>query len=811
MFKDDSMISILSGIVLLIAVGTIIQRADGIAEMFGAEPVEIVLVEDAVSTADPTLLQIDVLANDTGVTRRHRDMLVIVDGPDCGQVFIQDGTLQYLPTAGCAAEQTLRYSIKEEEIAEPGTVRVNLTYVPPEVEDVIAAAPITADVSETTDLNVATTATGTPATSAAVQGAAPSASANPLSDDYDIANDADAEFYPPVEPQVPASDYASSYEEIAGTDDEPTASEPNDTAIAASQPAPAESTAASSVEPVPTNFPTLASNLLTGPTPEAAIDRSRDDALAPGGASESTRDGDPGGLPVGDLARESVSDDDTSADLPSTTAPSAPGADTSTPERLAATSQSTGEPLGTVPTPDDEGEALVSLDTGATPNGSLEVTASAPPVGIETRAPLGAVPGRPSAPTVEGDSDGGIRTAGLASDGGAPSTNDQPVSFGEFSASVVERPEPATVAPARPRLSDLGGTLPASPGSGTPPTLTPEQDAEVALVTPGGATEQTPVPDQTLALAPTDSAETPPPPPPSQGTPSEPEPIRVTSRDITISLAPNEGSQSVPLVDTPEALTESEAGERLAALTPPDASCVQPPSMTLNVKRAAETEIYVTAPCHANTSAELTYSGLNLAIPLDREGKGALLALGFDPSAAAQITFNGGEKLDFDLPFKDADRVSRIALVWGMPVALELNALEFGAGSGSQDHVNPENPRDFDAVRRAGGGYLRTYRAYAGVGQNAQIYTHWHKRGGKSGIVRLMIDFASRNRDRLIETCGSGRYAAPEFSIIRAENGQLERPTTRRLAALACELVPEEIGDNRLISGAVEDLVVVER
>ena len=157
------------------------------------------------------------------------------------------------------------------------------------------------------------------------------------------------------------------------------------------------------------------------------------------------------------------------------------------------------------------------------------------------------------------------------------------------------------------------------------------------------------------------------------------------------------------------------------------------------------------------------------------------------------------------------DRVSRVAVVWDMPVELELNAIEFDGTIGSPDHVHPENPRGFDEVRRSGGGFLDTYRGYAGIGQNAQIYTFWHRKGGRHGVVELMIDFASRSRDGLEGTCGDGIYAAPNFLVLRSEDGRIERPVIRKLAAIDCSSTVKETSGNQLISGAVSDLVVLKR
>jgi hypothetical protein len=248
--------------------------------------------------------------------------------------------------------------------------------------------------------------------------------------------------------------------------------------------------------------------------------------------------------------------------------------------------------------------------------------------------------------------------------------------------------------------------------------------------------------------------------------------------------------------------------DKVAALPGASAACVTPPATQLEIRRGARTVVGVISPCHSESVAELSYSGLRLAIPLDRDGIGSVLAVGFEANSAAIVRFAGGETISFDLPFKGIDKVERIAVVWDLPIALELHALEFGAKPGDSDHVSPKNPRDFGDVRRSGGGFLNAYRSYAGVGQNAQVYTHWKRRGGTSGIVKLMIDFASRNRDRLEGTCGDGVYAAPGFVVLRSTAGRLERPIIRRLAAIDCSRVSGEIGDKRLIPGAIDDLVV---
>ncbi|MEM7423231.1 MAG: hypothetical protein AAF334_05870, partial [Pseudomonadota bacterium] len=242
-----------------------------------------------------------------------------------------------------------------------------------------------------------------------------------------------------------------------------------------------------------------------------------------------------------------------------------------------------------------------------------------------------------------------------------------------------------------------------------------------------------------------------------------------------------------------------------------DPTCTAPASTTLEVRRAARSMLEIDAPCHAGTIAELVYSGMRLAVDIDDFGKGRIEVLGFEPNSYAQVHLAGGDVLEFDIPFKGMDRISRVAVVWDQPIDIDLNAIEFGETPGGENHVWTGNPRSFRDVRRNGGGFLTAFSKSGPFGQNAQVYSHYSRRGGETGVVKLAIDFVTRNRDRLSEACGQGAYAEPEFMVIRSEDGRLSRPILRRLASLKCSRITEETGDKRLISGAVQDLIVTQR
>ena len=91
MFKDDRMISILTGILLMVLVGTVIQRADGLSEFFGPSEPETpavpiaALTHDTVTIPADALARIDVLANDVGLSPQSRASLAVTKSPDCGR------------------------------------------------------------------------------------------------------------------------------------------------------------------------------------------------------------------------------------------------------------------------------------------------------------------------------------------------------------------------------------------------------------------------------------------------------------------------------------------------------------------------------------------------------------------------------------------------------------------------------------------------------------------------------------------------------------------------------------------------------
>ena len=247
----------------------------------------------------------------------------------------------------------------------------------------------------------------------------------------------------------------------------------------------------------------------------------------------------------------------------------------------------------------------------------------------------------------------------------------------------------------------------------------------------------------------------------------------------------------------------------------PAAPCTVPPVLTLDINAAGLTQVIVDSPCHAGTVAELSYDTLRFGIALDATGSGSVAAVGFQQASAAVMRFADHASMAFEISFADTERMARVALAWEMPLDLDLHAFEFGALARSDGHVRPDQPRSYGDVRRRGGGYLLEYRPVGGVGQSISVYTYWHRYGGRSGVVRLGLDFASRDGRQRSDTCGAGTLAEPDFTVLRSVAGKLERPRHRRLASLDCAAVAAVAAvagtADRFIGDAIDDMIVLKR
>ncbi len=650
MIKDENNIAIFTCVIVMIAVGMVLQRADGVSNFFDTERQSINLVNDVVNARVNSLVRVDVLANDEGVSRKGDIELQLVSQPECGYAVARKGAVEFLASADCRGIQKIAYSVK-------GTSTV---------------ATVAAQI-----VSPARKAEPTPAPEAVAQAGKPPATAQ-------------------HEDATPLVEFA---------DDAP---EPAPVAFAATETenelAP-QAASADAVESDPVRD-------LTGTAPTLSFD---------GGAADV------------ELATLSVTErTDVNA---SAIAPLSFDNDPKLVHEVA------------------KGKLLSALGFTAAPETGGDATVMM--MVIDRGFPGHIVPTSPEFQLIE-------EPAVLGDAGGAQRSS-------ETEDGVLLAALPGDRAPNAPQI--VGDALSVTP-------VDPEETPYTGPSVPAAIGAAAPVPATQVKDAPAEETH-----------------AEETQQELEITVA---------------RLGEEPTADVVGAAAAPvsTAKCIVPPSVSMSPGRAARTTLLIAAPCLAGTVAEVSYSNIDLAVMLDADGNGKITVPGFDTYTPASLYFANGEALDIELQFRDVQRISRIAIAWQAPVALELNALEFGATYGDSAHVRPENPRGYKEIRKTGGGFLMAYSNVGSTGQNLQVYTHLHRQGGDTGVVKMMIDFASRSRDGLVEACGEGAHAAPMFDVFRVDRGSRQRRTRRQIASVACSEVAQSDVRKSLISGAVEDLLV---
>ncbi|MEO0498913.1 MAG: hypothetical protein AAF141_16430, partial [Pseudomonadota bacterium] len=125
----------------------------------------------------------------------------------------------------------------------------------------------------------------------------------------------------------------------------------------------------------------------------------------------------------------------------------------------------------------------------------------------------------------------------------------------------------------------------------------------------------------------------------------------------------------------------------------------------------------------------------------------------------------------------------------------------FGAQPLSVDHIYLDNQKSFGDVRRTGGGFNLSYRSISGIGQNLEVYTHYHRRDGKSGVVSLSLLPQILDNGVHQQDCGQMNV---QILLIQSLDARLERPILKRVFIDGCT----KSSDHEKYSGVVGDIII---
>lgn len=838
MFKDDRFISILSGVVLMIAIGTVVQRGGPLLEYFTGEAPKPVLASDQADITAGELARIDVLRNDQGLSRRDVENLVIARAPSCGKVFVQDRVIQYLPDERCVGPQTLTYAVGSQKDRPTGKVAIVVRPTAEQLAAREAAREAGSPIPRPRPADLAAAPAETAAPDAPAGGAEIAAQSGPAEDTADLAAAPDVPEAPeelaalPEQPAALAPDPVRRAEiarpalpQLAPLQDEQlTLSTPAPSAPQISAPAPAPSGLGGIAAPAPAvaAAPVAQPGVRSTQAPQR-LTTSLDDPRNNDFAAAASR----GGL-LSRPMRASTS----AAPSPDAVALALDGADDSAPLRgqpglqLSPSQLAGGSGLDTAPSlggaPEPSAVARVEIGglAPAAPAGGLARTdpapapapvpsAPTPPVTVASapeptiqRTTVSVLRPRASGTGIERVSELAVAPVG----GGDPVRRTslgsaQPTA--SFGLAQVNRNPSRFESPGLPDIGSGPGRLDSQFTRGPAPTMAFEEAGRLALVTPeSGLGDVRSLGSGAIAIVPVETRTA-----PGQISPRAEEEVALR---LPSGLTFDPDAPAIdPETGQPAEVRSDAEDTKIATLTPPNAACTIPPMLNLHPKPGALTTVTVDAPCFVGDIVILTMQGIEFAARVGEDNKAVIELPGFTASAPATIAFPDGSEQRLDIQFAETDRIIRVALVWDVPVTLELHAIASGAPWWSDAHLRPENPGSQRTARRRGQGYLNRHTPVDGVGSSVRIYTHYVRRSAGPQVVDLLVDYTSRRRVGAVETCGDGRFAAPAFRVVRSELGILGRQRNRLLGAIACDEV-ENYG-NWLDDTVVRDIVVTGR
>jgi hypothetical protein len=127
LLQDDRVMSILTGLVIVVAMATLAQKSDQLLDIFfGEEIAGIAPQNDSVTAVAGRPEIIDVLANDENVAPPDVGGVCILVLPSCGAAETADNGILYISNDMCIGEQLFAYCVQRGDECTSASVTVNV-------------------------------------------------------------------------------------------------------------------------------------------------------------------------------------------------------------------------------------------------------------------------------------------------------------------------------------------------------------------------------------------------------------------------------------------------------------------------------------------------------------------------------------------------------------------------------------------------------------------------------------------------------------------------------------------------------------
>lgn len=149
------------------------------------------------------------------------------------------------------------------------------------------------------------------------------------------------------------------------------------------------------------------------------------------------------------------------------------------------------------------------------------------------------------------------------------------------------------------------------------------------------------------------------------------------------------------------------------------------------------------APCDGGERVEISHAGLRFDARIGSDGQLALSLPALEAQAEVTVSFSDGRTSSDMTGMADAALFDRVAVQWQGAAVLDLNAYEFGADFGSDNHIHRANPSaPGDATR----GFLTLLGEETDL---VQVYSFPTGLSARAGQVALELEVAVSD-----ESCG---------------------------------------------------------
>ncbi|MGH6816774.1 MAG: hypothetical protein ACREC6_13835, partial [Hyphomicrobiaceae bacterium] len=208
---------------------------------------------------------------------------------------------------------------------------------------------------------------------------------------------------------------------------------------------------------------------------------------------------------------------------------------------------------------------------------------------------------------------------------------------------------------------------------------------------------------------------------------------------------------------------------------------------------AGRMRIAVKSACRAGEEVAFVYGGAAIVRKLDAAG---LLAYEFDcfngTGTPLEIGFADKTRRTIDIATQDLDKVSKVTVIWRVPVNLDLHAFEYAAAHNEAGHIWAKTPSSLQAAReqsqakKRGHGFLGVSDDGRTPGDKIEVYTFWHNEEQVSAAVGMALDFESRGDAPNGEMCGAGTHARVQYEVVVLSRGTPIRRQTQEFAPMDC-------------------------